>query len=391
MKNKFNYQKSILNLMSSVQASFGINSKYTELSILKGIDLNKTENVVLLIIDGLGYEYLVRKSKSKFLINNLKDRLSSVFLATTATNLTSFFTGLSPNEHLITGWRIYLREIGMASELLSFKTRSGKIPLEKYGLKMKDFYKAESIFSRINKPSFVVYPESLADSCFSNIVTKGANVLTYKDLPEMFEQTRNAIFSSKKRKYIFSYWQGFDSICHKFGTATEEVRGHFQEIENGVKKFMDSVKDKNVSLIITADHGLIDYKKEDIIHLDDHPNLSKMLTVPLCGEARVAYCYVKSDQAKQFERYVKTYLKKYCWIKKSRDIIEEGWFGPYAGNDNIRDRIGDYVLIMKKNYVIQDSVLSEPQMAHLFKACHSGISDDEMYVPLIVINSMNAK
>ena len=96
-------------------------------------------------------------------------------------------------------------------------------------------------------------------------------------------------------------------------------------------------------------------------------------------------------QAKQFERYVKTYLKKYCWIKKSRDIIEEGWFGPYAGNDNIRDRIVDYVLIMKKNYVIQDSVLSEPQMAHLFKACHSGISDDEMYVPLIVINSMNAK
>lgn len=387
MKNKFDYQKSILNLMSSIQASFGINSKYTELSILKGIDLNKTENVVLLIVDGLGYKYLAQKSKSKFLINHLKDKLSSVFLSTTATNLTSFFTGLSPNEHLITGWKIYLREIGIASELLSFRTRSGKIPLEKYGLKMKDFYKAESIFSRINEPSFVIYPEKLAKSCFSNIVTKGADVLAYQNLPNMFKQIRNAIFSTNKRKYIFAYWQGFDIACHKFGTTAKEPREHFQEIENEIKKFMDSVKDKDVSLIITADHGLIDYKQEDIIRLADHSDLSKMLTVPLCGEARVAYCYVKPDQAKNFERYVKTYFKKYCWIEKSRDIIKDGWFGPYDGNDNIRDRVGDYVLIMKKNYVIQDSVIGEPQMAHLFKACHSGISDDEVCVPLIVIRS----
>ena len=67
--------------------------------------------------------------------------------------------------------------------------------------------------------------------------------------------------------------------------------------------------------------------------------------------------------------------------------MSDGWFGQYEGCSDIRDRIGDYLLIMKKNYIIQDNVPGEPQLAGSFNACHGGVSNEEVYVPLIVMRS----
>ena len=48
------------------------------------------------------------------------------------------------------------------------------------------------------------------------------------------------------------------------------------------------------------------------------------------------------------------------------------------------DRVGDYVLVMKDNYVVEDSILGEKRPPHI--GHHGGVSSGEMFVPLIVIN-----
>jgi hypothetical protein len=48
------------------------------------------------------------------------------------------------------------------------------------------------------------------------------------------------------------------------------------------------------------------------------------------------------------------------------------------------DRIGDYILIMKGNYVIKDRLLGETM--HFLKANHGGMSGKEMFVPLITVS-----
>jgi hypothetical protein len=50
------------------------------------------------------------------------------------------------------------------------------------------------------------------------------------------------------------------------------------------------------------------------VQLADHPELAKCLVMPLCGEPRVAYCYVCPDLRQQFERYVKKWLREYCEV-----------------------------------------------------------------------------
>jgi len=373
--------------MSSIQASFDITSHYDELINLNGAKLKESGDVILLVIDGLGYEYLRQKSSSLFFLKNLKEKISTVFLATTASGLSTYCCGLLPSEHMVTGWKIYLREIGMVTELLSFKTRSGKIPLDNFGFDIRDFYKAKSIFAKNKNPSFAVYPEKMASSSFSKASLAGANILPYKELPDMFKQIKKSLDSTSQRKYIFAYWQEFDVICHKYGTDSKKTKNYLLRIENEVKKFVEQNSQKNFTIIITADHGLINYKKENILDLDKHPAFVKTLRLPLCGEARVAFCYVKPDMKKIFEKYAKEKLGRYCTIKKSIEAIRDGWFGPIikGENEQIQDRVGDYLMIMKENFIVQDKVLNEPQLAHNFKAAHGGVSKEEMFVPLIII------
>ena len=140
-------------------------------------------------------------------------------------------------------------------------------------------------------------------------------------------------------------------------------------------------------MIITADHGLINTPKERVIKLENHPKLIECLTLPLCGDSRTIYCYVHPSKTKQFENYVKTKLGKVCKMYKSQDFIKKGYYGLFEPNPKLFDRIGDYVLIMKENYILRDKLLTQKRHYHVGN--HGGDSEDEMFVPLIVFNSHN--
>jgi hypothetical protein len=119
-----------------------------------------------------------------------------------------------------------------------------------------------------------------------------------------------------------------------------------------------------------------------MIHLEDHKELQECLSLPLCGEGRVVYCYVKVSKAKRFEDYVNSKLSKYCYLIKSEDLIKQNYFGLGEANKKLYDRVGDYTLIMKENYILKDQI-EEHRESHI--GHHAGITPDEMFVPLIVI------
>src|SRR3989344_4941128 len=106
MKSKFclpNYKNgSVVNLMSSIGRAFGWKSEYGELKNLTSKEIKKYKNVVLIIVDGLGYEYLMKQERS-FLKENLRGKMTSVFLPTTTSALTSILTGVAPQQHAFTG------------------------------------------------------------------------------------------------------------------------------------------------------------------------------------------------------------------------------------------------------------------------------------------------
>ncbi|MCR4322643.1 MAG: alkaline phosphatase family protein [Candidatus Azambacteria bacterium] len=378
---KPNYKNgSIVNLMSSVGGAFGVKSMYNELALLSAKELKDVRNVVLIVLDGLGYEFLI--SKESVLHEGLRGKITSVYPPTTSAAITTFATGVAPQQHAVTGWFMHLKEVGTVSTILRFCPRAGGAPFSAQGVSIIDVLDVKTLSSQMEVSAYEITRNDLIDSDYSAMVSEGKTVLGYDTLNGFFTQIKQAIQHHKKRKYIFAYWPSIDSLCHEYGTNSTEVNVHFRELDKKMKAFLRSIQGTDTTVIITADHGLIDVPKERVIKLADHPKLQEYLTLPFCGDSRTKYCYVHPAKAKQFEAYVKTKLRNYCEMHTSEDFIKKGYFGLFTQNPKLADRVGDYVLCMKENYIFFDEVLGENK--HINKGNHAGGSKEEMFVPLVV-------
>ena len=160
---------SIVNLMASIEKSFGLKTTYPILKLLPPEKLKDSKNVVLLILDGLGYEYLKKKKKMPILNNYLLGSMTSVFLPTTASAITTFLTAVAPQQHALTGWFIHLKEIGVVSTILPFSPRYGKTSFSKEGIEINDILGLNPLSSRIKSQTFCITHERIAYSDFNII------------------------------------------------------------------------------------------------------------------------------------------------------------------------------------------------------------------------------
>jgi predicted AlkP superfamily pyrophosphatase or phosphodiesterase len=376
---------SIVNLMSSIAKSFGSKSDYKP---LKNFDLNllKSKNIVLMVFDGMGYEFLKKHGKGTVLDQNLKCKITSVFPPTTAAAITTFLTGKSPKEHGLVSWFIYLRELGRISAILPFVERGSGLPLQNF-IDPKEIFDFKPFSNKIKAPCYAINKSELRDTIYTKATTGKSKRLGYSNLDGCFRQIKKCINSNNKRKFIYAYWPGIDSLSHHYGTEHNKTLKHFREICRKAEKFIRSLKDSDTTLIITADHGLSNISKEaERIGLDNHPKLKEMLTLPLSGDARTIYCYVRSSRAKDFENYIKKKFKGKIKLYKSDELVKKGYFGIGKEHKSLRSRIGDYILLCEKNYVFYDRVPGEEKKKH-HVGNHAGLSKEELYVPLIVVKT----
>lgn len=379
-----NYKNgSIVNLMSSLATALDGKSEYEPLKILDP-SIFSGKNVVLIVVDGLGYEFLLKHGKGSFLEKHIVQKITSVFPATTATAVTALATGVPPQQHGLTGWFMHLKEIGIVAAILPFTSRAGHLPLGGGDIKMKHIFNQESFCAKIKATSYAIQHKDYVNSEYSIITTKGAKRLTHDSLGSFFKAIKKALLQKTGRKFVYAYWPKIDSFCHEKGTDSKEVLEHFYKLDKKIESFAKTLK--NAVLIVTADHGLIDTKEsEKIIEIKDHPEFASTLTLPLCGEPRVVFCYVKPSRTQQFEQYVKNNFAECCEMHKSEDLIKKNYFGLFKANPKLIDRVGDYTLIMKDNYIMKQFI--EGQEGEIHIGNHGGVSQEEMFVPLIIISS----
>jgi len=363
--------------MSSIGNGFNKDCLYSELKQLRGEELRKAKNVILLIIDGLGYNYLLRQ-KSK-LQDHLRGKITSVFPSTTAAAITTFMTGVAPQQHAYTGWFMHLKELGVVTAILPFIPRIGGGSFTEQEIKVEEILEIKGFSEKIQN-SYFILGKNIVDSAYTTACSKKGKRIAYTTLNGLFQQIKRTA-NKPGRKYVHAYWPGLDSLAHEFGIKSEEVAEHFKELEKNIFRLVKELRGSKTALIITADHGHIDTTDTRTIHLKNHPKLQECLTLPLCGEPRAAYCYVRPAKIKQFEDYVKKKLSKYCELHKSEGLVKQGYYGLFKPNKKLSERIGDYVLIMKDNYTIRDRILSQEVKKHIGN--HGGVSEDEMFVPLI--------
>src|SRR4051812_17482245 len=95
---------SLVNLMASIVDGCGGAARHPPLGALPPAELSSARNVVLLIVDGLGDFYLRRRGAGSALAAGRRSPMTSVFPPTTASAITTSYTGATPLEHGLTGW-----------------------------------------------------------------------------------------------------------------------------------------------------------------------------------------------------------------------------------------------------------------------------------------------
>src|SRR5919205_4341991 len=135
---------SLVNLVATLVAPRGGKALHEP---LRGFTLDAdVGNVVLLIIDGLGDNYLRRHGAGSELARRRKRALTSVFPSTTASAITTSYTGCTPLEHGLTGWFTYFGEAACVCAALPFKSRGDMLPLSVRGVKAQDVYLSPTLF-----------------------------------------------------------------------------------------------------------------------------------------------------------------------------------------------------------------------------------------------------
>lgn len=378
---------SILNLMQTIADACGrcttgaTPPSYSPMPDLPAEDLARATNLVLLIVDGLGYNYLMSAGATTRMHRCLHGRLTSVFPSTTASAVTTYLTGLAPRQHGLTGWHMYFEEADAVAAVLPLLVRQGE-PASPTMLLPRLLFRHASFFDTIERPAWVVSPASIVDSGFNRYHSGRAARVGFASLPQMFELTAGIVRGDPRKKYVYVYYPEIDTLSHTHGVSSDRVAAHLAALDEAFAAFLADVAGTDTLVLISADHGFIDAPPERALTLDDHPQLAQLLRLPLCGEHRVAYCYLRPGMEGVFEDYVGSRLAHCVDLHRSRELVDRGWFGPGAGHPRLLARIGDYTMVMRENWTLKDWLPGERRYALL--GVHGGVSAEEMYVPLMV-------
>ena len=369
---------SIVNLMATIaQACGGAETPYPPLTDPANVDLSRARNIILIVIDGLGYNFVMQHGSR--MREHVKARLTSLFPSTTATAITAFMTGVAAQQHGLTGWFTWFKETGSVIAPLPFKARHGGRPLNESGIALAQLFTAAPLFDTFNIPAIVISPKHIVDSPFNVRHSGRAQRIGYDGSRQFFLAIEEAAKANRRRKFIYAYYPEFDSLAHVHGVASWQVSDLFAKLDSLFGEFITAMANTESAILLTADHGFVDI--EHTIELEKHPALSQTLLLPLCGERRVAYCYVRRGCEEQFKAYVEDHLSQYAEMFESRRMIDDGWFGLGAPNPNLYGRVGDFTLVMKQRCGIKDWVQGETRHHHI--GAHGGVSEDEMFVPLV--------
>jgi len=368
----------LVNLVASIVAARGGNALHPALRILRHDELRAARNVVLLVIDGLGDNYLRRRGAGGALARARRAAITSVFPSTTAAAITTSYTGCTPLEHGLTGWFTYLGEAGCVAAALPFRSRGDMLPLAQRGVTPEQIFLSPSLFEQLPVRSVVVSHKDIIDSQYNARHCRGAQRIAYETLDELVAQVEATVKSGAERKFVYSYWPVYDMVSHRFGADSAEAFAAFEAIDAAFERLAARLSGTESLLIATADHGFIDVAPEESLELP--ASLASLLRFPLCGERRVAYCHVHSEN--EFLGRAKDWLQDRAEVMPSRELVDEGWFGPGTAHPRLTERIGDIALVMRGRYTVKDWTAGESR--HLHIGNHGGTSEDEMLIPLVM-------
>ena len=337
------------------------------------------QQLVIVIVDGLGMNFIDKLDPTSFLRRHLRMELQTVFPSTTSSAFTSLATAAWPNRHSIIGWDMYLDEIDTVATILRFERRQDGKPLNRLGVTEGQAYPVPSLFGGFAGDFFSVVPDGIANTPYSDYW--GGHNATYASCQDLANGVDKVISLSRVAKtpsMVYFYVIDVDFAAHEHGTNAPQTMDAVQRVDKAIERLATHLP-SNARLILTADHGHLDGRTHEILPSD--PLVNHLVYEPW-GDAREMHFAVRPERTDAFEAEFRAQYGEYAFLLTADEVESLELLGPGRIEKHTRRRVGTHLAISRGADTFIYLAKPDPMQ---FIGYHSGLTPDEMLVPLIVV------
>jgi len=325
----------------------------------------EARQVVLLVLDGLGWEQLqARRALAPTLTSMTGRAITTVAPSTTATALTSITTGLTPGEHGLIGYRI-----DIAGEVLNVLRWS--TPTTHDARRAIEPRRLQPFEPFLGAGPPVVSKIELEQSAFSEAHMRGVRPRGWRVMSNIPVLIRRQLAAGER--FVYAYYEGVDKTAHEHGFG-EFYDAEVRAVDRLVADLL-AVLPPGTALLVTADHGQVDVGPR----LVDPAPAVKALTRSQSGEGRFRWLHARHGATDDLLATATEAHGDVAWVVSRNQTIDEGWFGPVV-SPPVAARLGDVALVARDPISFHDPADSGPFQL----VCrHGSLTAAEMLVPLL--------
>ena len=346
--------------------------------------IGDADHLVFVVADGFGMSFVEEMDHDAFLPGHVARELLTVFPSTTASVLTTLATGEWPAAHAALGWFLYLPEIGQVSTILPFIRRSDGKSLTKLGVEPERAFPVPPLVSRIDRATISLAPADIAGSVYSRYLAGGSRRDGYTTLGEAVDAVLGRIVDATGPTFTYVYWPNVDAAAHKYGATHRNVATAVAELDLQMNRLAVEAP-PGARVVLTADHGLLDADEEETHWIVPGDELSECLSREPSGDAREVYFAVKDGQGSTFRARFAARFEDRFLLLTTTEAEDLRLFGPGPLSAVSRQRLGDLVAVSAGRDAIRYRWSDQPEATKPYASHHSGLTPEEMRVPLIVL------
>jgi len=370
----------LINLLASLERGLGCENPLNPAFPLPALPpeaVSRHTHVLFWLIDGFALDYL---NHTPALRTDLFQELETVFPSTTASAITSVFTGVSPAQHGLLGWRTYLPHPQRTLTVLPAREADrGGNSAGLSTLELQSRIHPPLLVERLPRQTTVISPAAIAHSSYNCLMSGSARVMGFQRLEEL-----PALLGAHVRasvgipQYTYFYWSHLDHLGHECGPDSAQVRAHLSEIDAVYARILRELEGTGALFLTSTDHGMRTVSQR--LDIRQAPGVSACLRHPLTGEPRAALAHVKPGRHQQFRNAIRNTYGSTVELIEMNEWLSGRAFGPGRPHPELQARAGDYLL-----FPDPDSYLVDPagdDTGPEFRGAHGGLTREERQIPL---------
>lgn len=324
----------------------------------------RARQVVLLVLDGLGWEQLEERRALAPALSALHGGpITSVAPTTTATALTSLVTGATPSEHGVVGYRVAVGR--QVLNVLKWTTDGGdareSIPPRR----------VQTMMPFLGRSCPVVSRAEFADTGFTDAHLPGVRLVGWRVASSLAVEIRAALGAGEP--FVYAYYDGIDKVAHEKGLG-EHYAAELRSVDRLVADIL-GILPPDAALVVTADHGQVEVLGPPI-ELD--AELAEDVVL-FSGEGRFRWLHVRDGGIETVAAGCRERYGDVAWVRTRAEMLAEHWLGR-SPSPEVAGRLGDVALVAREQVAFFDpSDTGELRLV----ARHGSLTSAEMLVPLI--------